>query len=359
MNSIQVDPVYRTARVAPGVLGASWMPLRPGHSLALTGGQISMTGVAGLTLGGGLGWLMRDGGLTVDSLVSVDMVNAQGELLTVSATSHPDLFWAVRGGGGNFSVVTSFEFRLRTLGEIIGGTVAHPMSRAADLLDFFNDYAARAPDVLTPMAYFFSAPDLDVLPEAIRGAPWRRWPCATRATGSRRRAPGAAPRVRASAGGSHRSYAVYAATGTLRRWLAAWLPELLAVVVSAAAHARRNRHHRKLRPGRDVSAVDRPAHPDGRRRSTSSSRGDGVRASRRGLRPGDPRQMGRPGRDASKHIAWADAFFEAMRPFSTGGSYVNFLDDEGDARIRAAFRRLATPDSRRSSARTIPPISSG
>ena len=301
----------------------------------------------GLTLGGGLGWLMRDGGLTVDSLVSVDMVTADGELLTVSATTIPICSGRMRGGGGNFGVVT--VVRVSSCGRWARSSaarVAHPVERAADAARLLQRLRRRRrPTTLTPMAYFFTAPDLDVLPGADpRARRSRRSPCATRATRSGRRAAGAAARVRASAGGSHRSHAVYPAADAVRRWLAAWLPELLAVVVPATADGRRNRRRSPtFVQRRDVAAVDRPAHADGRRRSTTFQprrRRSGI-ATRRSCWRSWPSGTTRPPTRA--HIAWADAFFEAMRPFSTGGSYVNFLGDEGAERFAGRFRRLATP----------------
>ena len=106
------------------------------HGLAVTGGVISTTGIAGLTLGGGIGWLMPKFSVAIDNLISVDLVTADGESITASESSHPDLFWAVRGGGGNFGVATSFEYGLHPLRQVVGGLVAHPLPAARDLLRF-------------------------------------------------------------------------------------------------------------------------------------------------------------------------------------------------------------------------------
>jgi FAD/FMN-containing dehydrogenase len=160
MRAIRVDPAARTAR-AEG--GATWRELdreTQVHGLATTGGSVSSTGVAGYTLGGGLGWLMSKCGLAVDNLLSVDLVLADGSLVTASGKRNSDLFWAVRGGGGNFGVVTSFEFRLHPIGPTItGGLVAHPFEKAVGLLRFYRDQTATAPEELTLYVGMLHAPD--------------------------------------------------------------------------------------------------------------------------------------------------------------------------------------------------------
>ena len=119
----------------------------------MTGGVVSTTGVAGLTLGGGLGWLMSKHGLALDNLQSVELVTANGRVLQASSKEHPDLFWATRGGGGNFGVVTSFEFQLHSVGPTVtGGIIAHPFERAGDMLRFYRDITAALPDDHTVFA---------------------------------------------------------------------------------------------------------------------------------------------------------------------------------------------------------------
>jgi len=145
MKGIRVD---RERRTVTAQAGATWGDLdheTQAFGLATTGGQISTTGIAGLTLGGGLGWLMRKCGLVVDNLLSVDVVTADGRFLIASATEHPDLFWGLRGGGGNLGLVTSFEYRLHPIGPMVtGGVVVHPAARARDALRFYRDYMATA-----------------------------------------------------------------------------------------------------------------------------------------------------------------------------------------------------------------------
>ncbi len=159
MKGIEVDPEARTLRAQGGVLWAALNEAAAAHGLAVTGGQISTTGIAGFTLGGGLGWLMGVYGLAVDNLNSVELVTASGDVLEVSESSHPDLFWAVRGGGGNFGVAAAFEYRLHPLETIVGGLIAYPFDAAADMLRFYRDFAAGAPDELTVHAVVAHAPD--------------------------------------------------------------------------------------------------------------------------------------------------------------------------------------------------------
>src|SRR5262250_1897185 len=140
MKGIHVDPKGRTARVQGGVTWAELNRETQLHGLAVTGGVVSSTGIAGLTLGGGLGWLMGKYGLALDNLRSAELVTAEGEVLQVSKDEHPDLFWAVRGGGGNFGIATSFEYQLHPVGPMItGGLVLHPFDRADEVLRFFRE----------------------------------------------------------------------------------------------------------------------------------------------------------------------------------------------------------------------------
>src|SRR5262249_40149804 len=133
MKSIRVDPVARTAHAEPGVRWGEFDRETPAFGLATTGGQVSTTGIAGLTLGGGEGWLASKFGYAVDNLLSADVVTADGQLTTASATRNEDLFWALRGAGHNFGVVTSFEYRLHPVSTILGGMVLHPFERAKDV----------------------------------------------------------------------------------------------------------------------------------------------------------------------------------------------------------------------------------
>ena len=159
MKGIRVDPATRTARAQPGVKWIEFEHETQAFGLATTGGTVSDTGIAGLTLGGGLGWLSSKYGLTVDNLISADVVTADGRFLTASATENQDLFWGLRGGSGNFGVVTSFEYQLHPVGPtILGGMVVHPLSKAKEVLRFYRQFTKAAPDYLTTYAAFVTPP---------------------------------------------------------------------------------------------------------------------------------------------------------------------------------------------------------
>lgn len=170
MKAIQVDAEGRTARVEAGcTLGDLDEATQP-HGLAVPVGINSTTGIAGLTLGGGFGWMSRKHGLTVDSLLSANVVTAEGQEITASETENPDLFWAIRGGGGNFGVVTSFEFCLHPMGpEVLAGLVVHPFEEAGPLLREYRRIAAASPDELSVWAVLRKAPPLPFLPEEWHG----------------------------------------------------------------------------------------------------------------------------------------------------------------------------------------------
>jgi FAD/FMN-containing dehydrogenase len=159
MRGIKVDPDARTARAEAGLNWREFNDATAKHGLGVTGGAVSTTGIAGLTLGGGLGWLMGVHGLAADNVLSIELVTAGGEILDVTQESHPDLFWALRGGGGNFGVATSFEYRLHPVGQVVGGLAVHPFAAAADVLRFYRDFTASVPDELTVYTALTHAPD--------------------------------------------------------------------------------------------------------------------------------------------------------------------------------------------------------
>ena len=160
MKGIHVDPKARTVRAQGGVTWNEFNRETQLHGLATTGGVVSTTGIAGLTLGGGLGWLMGKHALALDNLLSVEVVLADGKVVTASANENADLFWGLRGGGGNFGVASSFEYRLHAVGPTVtGGLIAYPFSAAWDVLRFFRDVTASLPDELMVFAGLIHAPD--------------------------------------------------------------------------------------------------------------------------------------------------------------------------------------------------------
>jgi len=170
MKAVRVDPERRTARAEPGVTWRQFDLETQEFGLATTGGLVSTTGIAGFTLGGGIGWLVRKHGLALDNLISADVVTAKAELVTASMTENTDLFWGVRGGGGNFGIVTSFEYELHPIGPIIlGGLIAHKAEDAKSLLMFYRDFVKDAPDELTTLVAYLTAPPLPFLPKDVHG----------------------------------------------------------------------------------------------------------------------------------------------------------------------------------------------
>ena len=159
MKGIAIDPERATATAEGGVIWRELNHSAAEHGLAVTGGAISATGIAGYTLGGGLGWLMAKHGLATDNLLAVELVTAEGDVLHVDAEHHADLFWALRGGGGNFGIATSFTYRLHPLQTIVGGLIAHPIDAAPDLLRFYREAVANASDDLSVFAGLVHAPD--------------------------------------------------------------------------------------------------------------------------------------------------------------------------------------------------------
>jgi len=159
MKGVRVDPEGRTARAEPGVTWGEFDHDTQAFGLATTGGLISATGVAGLTLGGGIGWLMGNHGLACDNLISVDVVTADGRFLTASESRNQDLFWGLRGGGGNFGIATSFEFRLHPVGPMLGGLLIYPLDQAVETMRFLDDFSRSSPDELGTFVAFATSPE--------------------------------------------------------------------------------------------------------------------------------------------------------------------------------------------------------
>jgi FAD/FMN-containing dehydrogenase len=172
MKGVRVDPDRRTVRVQAGVLLGDLDRETQAFGLAVPSGIVTHTGVAGLTLGGGIGWIMRKHGLSIDQLISVELVTAEGEFMQASADRNADLFWAVRGGGGNFGIITEFEFRCVPLGpQVIAGPVFWPMTQAPEVLRFYRDWIAEAPDELMTIVINRKAPPLPFVPSELHGKP--------------------------------------------------------------------------------------------------------------------------------------------------------------------------------------------
>ena len=169
MQSVEVDADRKVARAEGGVTWSVFDAATHAHGLASTGGLISTTGIAGLTLGGGIGWLQRKCGLACDNLLAVELVTAAGETVRASEAQNAELFWGLRGGGGNFGVVTSFEFRLHAVNEVVGGLMLFEASRAAEVMRSYRDYVHACPDELTTWLSAITAPAADFVPADLQG----------------------------------------------------------------------------------------------------------------------------------------------------------------------------------------------
>ena len=172
MKGIRVDPAARTARAEGGCTWGDFNHATYAYGLATTGGIVSTTGIGGLTLGGGIGYLSRAFGLSLDNLLSADVVTADGQLLVASERENADLFWALRGGGGNFGVVTSFEFQLHPVKDIYAGLFFFPLDHVRDVLEFYRGYVETAPEALGLFPAFQIAPPLPFIPESEVGKPF-------------------------------------------------------------------------------------------------------------------------------------------------------------------------------------------
>jgi FAD/FMN-containing dehydrogenase len=169
MRGVRVDPEARVARGQGGCRWGDYDTATHAHGLASTGGLISTTGIAGLTLGGGIGWLTRRYGLACDNLLSAEVVTASGDVLRASASEHSDLFWGLRGGGGNFGVVTEFEFRVHPVSTVMAGLTIFPRDRGLEVARFYRDYVASLSDDFTTMLVFLTAPSEPFVPAGLRG----------------------------------------------------------------------------------------------------------------------------------------------------------------------------------------------
>ena len=337
MKGIRVDPMARTARAQAGVTWGEFDRETATFGLATTGGLISTTGIAGLTLGGGIGWLMRKYGLACDNLLSVDIITADGQPLTASATENEDLFWGVRGGGGNFGIVTSFEYRLHRVTTVLGGMVFYPAAQARDVLRFFRAYTAAAPDELTCLAVFLTAPPAPFLPAHLHGAPlvaitvcYTGWMDEGEEVVRPLRVfgPPLVDLIRPMPYTALQSMLdASAPSGLQNYWKSRYLSDLGDETVDTLiAHAGGMTsplsavHIHQL--GGALSHVGED--------KTAVSYRDAPYAFNIVSAWLDPQ-------GSERHIAWTRAFAAAMAPHSTGGVYMNFLGDEGEDRIRAAY----------------------
>ena len=351
MRAVWVDPAGRTARVQGGALWGDVDHETQAHGLATTGGIVGHTGVAGLTLGGGIGFLMRKHGLAVDNLLAAEVVTAEGGIVRASADEHPDLFWALRGGGGNFGVVTTFQFAVHPVGPtVMAGPVFWAADDTTDVLRFYRDFVAEAPDELGTVVRFGTVPPLPDIPANLHWRPAIAVACCyagpvedgERAVRALRRlgtplvdllAP--TPYAAFQGGlddtvphGWHYYWKATSLTGLSDDAIsviadhayAAGSPRSYAAMFHMGGAVARVPHDATAYAGRDVPhniIIDAVWLPD------------------------------ESGEHAAAETAWARRFLQALQPHSAGGVYINFLDaDDDTSRVRAAYgdhtyRRLA------------------
>ena len=334
MAAVEVDPVRRVARVGAGATWAQFDRACEPYGLATTGGRVSTTGVAGLTLGGGSGWLERKHGLACDNLVGVELVTADGEHVRASAAENPDLFWALRGGGGNFGVVTAFEFALHPLErEVLAGMALYPAARGRELMARYRDVMRDAPEELSLALLYLRAPAEEEIPEHLHGE------LVVAIAGMYAGPPGegeeALREIRDGAVVDHFGPMPYAdfqcmiddPPGYRNYWTSEHLADLPDAAIEAIA-----RRSEALPAGLSqlfmvswggaVARVGNDASPLSARDARFVVHPFGMWEDRAG--------------DAA-NIAWARGFRDDLAAFSTGAVYLNFVGEEGEARVRAGY----------------------
>jgi FAD/FMN-containing dehydrogenase len=338
MKSVRIDPAARRAYVEPGATLHDFDHEAQAFGLATPLGINSTTGVAGLTLGGGFGWLSRRYGMTVDNLLSADVVTADGELVHASAESHDDLFWAIRGGGGNFGVVTRFEFALHPVGPLVyGGLVVLPIEQARDALLKYRAANAGMPQELSVWAVLRLAPPLPFLPPEVHGKPVIVF--AMCYTGAVESGPSAVEFVRAfgTPVGEHLGPMPFAmwqqafdpllTPGARNYWKSHNLGEIPDGLIDALLNAIDNLPSPQCeiffgQIGEQTCRVPVEA--------TAYSSRDTLYAMNVHGRWDDAS-------DDARCVGWARAFFEAAAPFALGSVYVNFMTEEEGGRVADAY----------------------
>jgi FAD/FMN-containing dehydrogenase len=340
MSEVVVDPVRRIVRVGGGATWAAVDRATQEHGLAAVGGRVSSTGVAGLTLGGGSGWLERMHGLACDNLVAVELVTASGEPVRASEHEHPELFWALRGGGANFGVVTALELRLHEVGpEILGGLVLFPRSQARETLRRFRDFMLGAPEEVSLAYVFLTAPDEDGIPDDLRGRP--AVAIAGMHAGAVADAEAALAPIREGAALDAFETTTYAdfqcsiddPPGFRNWWTAEYVDDMPDDAIDAmVAHAE--------------------ALPAGPAQIFIPAWGGAVARGAEGPLTGrgarfvvHPLLLWEDAADDERNIAHGRGWRDVVAPYRTGATYLNFAGEEGADRVRAAygphFERLA------------------
>jgi FAD/FMN-containing dehydrogenase len=338
MKAAKVDVAKRRVTVEGGATLADLDAAAQAHGLAVPLGINSTTGVAGLTLGGGFGWLSRRFGMTVDNLESAEVVTAAGEVVRASATEHPDLFWALRGGGGNFGVVTRFEFRLHPVGpDVLSGLIVYPIADAKAVLQQYRKFMASAPDELSVWVVLRKAPPLPFLPASVHGQGVVILALVYTGDPKAGEALIAPLRKFGTPVGEHVGVQPYAA------WQQAFDP----LLTPGARNYWKSHNFTELADGLLDTAIDyagRLPSPECEiffgaiGGATTRTAPDATAYAHRDARyVMNVHGRWREPADDARGIAWARDYFKASAPFASGGVYVNFLTEEEGDRVRAAY----------------------
>jgi FAD/FMN-containing dehydrogenase len=338
MKGIKVDTASQTVRAQGGLTWGEFDKATQEHALSTTGGLVTTTGIGGFTLGGGIGWLVRKYGLATDNLLEVDMVMADGSRLKANEKENADLFWGVRGGGGNFGIVTTFTYRLYPVGpNVFGGAVFYPVAKARELLRFYNEWAKTEPDNLTSMIAFLTAPPAPFIPAHLQGTSMIA--LALCYTGGLEHAEDVIKPLRDFAQPSVNLLGpipyvalqgMFDATvpkGILSYWKAEYLNKLDELTIDTlveqagkmgAPFVQVHIHHLEGA----LSRVKADSTAFGHRDTPFILNILGLWM--------DPAET-------DKHIAWVRGFSQAVKSYSTGYSYLNFMGNEGEDRIKSAY----------------------
>jgi FAD/FMN-containing dehydrogenase len=338
MKGIRVDPVKRTVRAEGGCTWGDVDHATHAFGLAAPGGLISTTGIAGLTLGGGIGHLTRKYGLSCDNLISADVVTADGRLITASADQDADLFWGLRGGGGNFGVVTSFEFRLHPVSTVFAGPILYPLEKSKDALRFYRDYMAKAPEDMNAFFAFLIVPPGPPFPEHLHNKTVCGVVCCY--TGSLDKAEQVVrplrefgPPVFEHVGPIpfpmlQSAFDALVPPGLQNYWKADFVKDLTDEVIEA--HVKYGPDVPTIHTALHIYPVSGAAHRVGRDDTAFSYREAGFTHVIAALYP-DPA-------DTPKNKTWVQNYWSELHPHSAGGAYVNFMMEEGEGRVAASYR---------------------
>ncbi len=338
MREIQVDTQAETARAQGGLTWGDFDKATQPFALSTTGGLVSTTGIGGLTLGGGIGWLMRKYGMTIDNLLEVELITANGEKVIANTNDHPDLFWAVRGGGGNFGIVTNFTYRLHSVGPMVyGGALFYPASQAVDFLRFYRDWVKDTPEELTTLIAFLTAPPEPFIPPTLQGTPMIAMAmcyCGNPEDGEEVIKPlrdFIPPAINLTASIPYIDLQKMFDKSVPKGILSYWRSENLSVMDDAIIHTICEQAAKMGSPFSAVhihylqgavSRVDPDTMAYGNRETPFILNIIGMWM--------DPSENDR-------QIGWVKYFSDAIKTYTSGKSYINFMGNEGEKRIIAAY----------------------